>query len=73
MKEKIFRPFTNKTVIIEQTDDVTVYGYITISVYNDIENYMSNTYNFTYLVGEISWLDPASNKKHYVRLREDFY
>jgi hypothetical protein len=42
-------------------------------VYNDIENYMSNTYNFTYLVGEISWLDPASNKKHYVRLREDFY
>jgi len=73
MKEKIFRPFTNKPVIIEQTDDVTVYGYITISVYNDIENYMSNTYNFTYLVGEISWLDPASNKKHYVRLREDFY
>ncbi len=34
---------------------------------------MSGNYDFTYLIGEIRWIDPATEKEHYVRLREDFY
>ena len=73
MKEGIFSPFTNMPVIIEQTDEVTVNGTISISVGKDRENYMSGNYDFTYLIGEIRWIDPATEKEHYVRLREDFY
>ena len=72
-KEGIFRPYTNLPVIIEQTDDVTVNGTITISVGRDRESYMSQNYDFSYLIGEIKWIDPATAKLHYIRMREDFY
>ncbi len=72
-KEGIFRPYTNLPVIIEQTEDVTVNGTITISVGRDRENYMSQNYDFSYLIGEIKWIDPATEKLHYIRMREDFY
>jgi len=72
-KEGIFHPYTNLPVIIEQTDDVTVNGTITITVGRERENYMSQNYNFSYLIGEIKWIDPATEKLHYIRMREDFY
>ena len=72
-KEGIFHPYTNLPVIIEQTDDVTVNGTITISVGRDRENNMSQNYDFSYLIGEIKWIDPATAKLHYIRMREDFY
>jgi len=72
-KEGIFHPYTNLPVIIEQTDDVTVNGTITISVGRDRENNMSQNYDFSYLIGEIKWIDPATEKLHYIRMREDFY
>lgn len=73
MKENIFRPFTEVPVEIDKTEELTVTGMMSIFVGREVENYMTHTYGYQYVIGEIRWVDPVTEKVHFVRLREDFY
>jgi len=73
MKEGIMRPYTGRTVTLEETEDLLLEATMSITAGRDSEHYMSKEYDFTYLVGEIRWIDPETEAPHFIKLREDFY
>lgn len=73
MKEGIMRPYTGRTVTLEETDDLLLEATMSITAGRDSEHSVSVEYGYTYLIGEIRWIDPETEKPHYIKLREDFY
>lgn len=73
LKENIMRPFSGRTVIIDQTEQSTIRGQISVSVGRDVEFYVTKQYPYTYVIAEVNWTDPETNKAQKVKIREDFY
>ncbi len=73
MKEKIMRPFSGRRVMIDDTSEAEVQGYVSVSVRRNVEYHVTRQYPYSYAVAEVQWLDPATEKTHTVRVREDFY
>lgn len=73
MKQGIFRPFTSKTVEIDNLDKGILQGTCNLRVGREVEFYVTKQYPLSYVVAEVTWLDPENGKRHTVKLREDFY
>ncbi|MEN6444630.1 MAG: hypothetical protein ABFC98_01135 [Candidatus Cloacimonas sp.] len=73
MKEGTFHTFKDVPVIIDQTKEMTITGRMYVTAQKEEEYYLNNTYGFYYVIGEVRWVDPVTEKEHYVRMREDFY
>lgn len=73
LKENIMRPFSGRTVTIDQTEESTVKGTVSVRIGRDVEYHVTKQYPFTYVVAEVNWTDPETKKPQQVKLREDFY
>lgn len=73
MKERLFRPFTSSSVIIDETEEGTVTARLSVTTGRDVEFYVTKQFPLSYVTAEVSWTDPETLKPHKVRVREDFY
>jgi len=73
MKEKIFRPYTSRAVVIDETDEGELKGNVSVQTGRDVEFYVTKQYPYYYVISEVSWQDPETDKRHSVKVREDFY
>ncbi len=73
MKEKMMRPFSGKRVVIDDTSETGVQGYVSVSVNRGAEYHVTHQYPYSYAIAEVQWIDPETEKPHTVRVREDFF
>ncbi|MDY0151284.1 MAG: prepilin-type N-terminal cleavage/methylation domain-containing protein [Candidatus Cloacimonas sp.] len=73
LKENILRPFSGRPVVIDQTDDSTVKGALSVTVGRDVEYHVTKQYPYYYVIAEVNWTDPETKKPQKVKIREDFY
>ncbi len=72
-KEGIFRPFTSRTVTIDEFNKGVLQGTLNVRTGREVEYFVTKQYPYTYVVAEVSWSDPENGKRHAVKVREDFY
>ncbi|GAB1365297.1 hypothetical protein MASR1M36_01680 [Candidatus Cloacimonadaceae bacterium] len=68
-----FSSFSGNQVLIDVTEVGNLYGSVSVRNGREIEYYVTKQYPLSYVVAEVTWIDPETKKRHSVKLREDFY
>lgn len=73
-RHAFFMPFASRDVIIEKnTTGRNLMGTMSLTVTEEVEFNGNQQYKYFKLISHVEWIDPDTNKRHTVNLREDFY
>jgi len=65
--------YTSYDVVMDKTEQGQIAARVSITRGEDTEYNVTKRYPFSYVIAEVRWVDPDTEKTQLVRVREDFY